>query len=187
MVHYYLRTGRLHKKTETKRLSTIPPNYESRFYKTLDDPLNKSFDTCFQRDVLSKAPSKDVKKYLLATSDFGKGMQDDINMYVNRDRLNNASFRQKLNPIAKNIFKRQNPLELVFKDISTFDAQNPIIEILFREMDVGKKATSINSIPTSTDKFSTTGKLSRSKFTTSGFASRFISTYATSTSVISTD
>ena len=139
MAHYYLRTGRLHKKAETKRLSTIPPNYESRFYKTLDDPLNKSFDTCFQRDVLSKAPSKDVKKYLLATSDFGKGMQDDINMYVNRDRLNNASFRQKLNPIAKNIFKRQNPLELVFKDISTFDAQNPIIGILLREMDVGKK------------------------------------------------
>ena len=54
-------------------------------------------------------------------------MQDDINMYVTRDRLNNGSFREKLDPIAKNIFRRQNPLELVFKDISTFDGQNPII------------------------------------------------------------
>ena len=70
MAYYSLPTGRLHKKTETKRLSKIPGNYESRFYKTLDDPFNKSFDMYFQRDVLSKAPSKDVKNYLLATSDF---------------------------------------------------------------------------------------------------------------------
>ena len=66
-------------------------------------------------------------------------MQDDINMYVTRDRLNNASFRQNLDPISKNIFRRQNLLELVFKDISTLDAQNPIIGSLMKELDVGKK------------------------------------------------
>lgn len=47
-----------------------------------------------------------VQKYLLAVRDFGKGMQDDINLYVTRDKLNNASFRQKLDPIAKNVFRR---------------------------------------------------------------------------------
>ena len=62
-------------------------------------------------------------------------------MYVTSDRLNNTSFGQKLNPIAKNIYRRE-PLELVFKDISTFDAQNPIIGSLFGEIDVGKKDTS---------------------------------------------
>ena len=139
MVYYSLPTCRLRKKTKTKELSKTPANYESRFYKTLDDSFNKSFDTYFQRDVLSKAPNQDVKNYLLPTSDFGKGMQDDINMYVTRDRLNNASFRQKLDCIAKNIFRRQNPLELVFKNISTFDAQNPIIRSLLREIDVEKK------------------------------------------------
>ena len=66
-------------------------------------------------------------------------MQDDINMYVLCDRLNNPSFRQKLDPIAKNVFRRQKPLELVFKDISTFDAQNPIIGSLLKELDIGKK------------------------------------------------
>ena len=66
-------------------------------------------------------------------------MQDEINMYATRDRLNNASFRQKLDPVAKNIFRRQNALELVFKDISSFDGQNPIIGSLLREIDVGKK------------------------------------------------
>ena len=50
-------------------------------------------------------PCLDVKNYLLATSDFGKGMQDDINMYVTCDRLNKTRFRQKLDPISKNIFR----------------------------------------------------------------------------------
>ena len=104
-----------------------------------DDPFNKLFDTYFQPDILSKAPSEDVKNYLLATSNFGKGMQDDINMYVTRDRLNNTSFRQKSNPIAKNIFRKQNPIELDFKDISTFHTQNPITGTLLREIGVGTK------------------------------------------------
>ena len=72
----------------------------------------------------------------MATSDFAKGMQDDINLYVTCDRLNNASFRQKLDPIAKNIFRRQNPLELVFKDISTFDVPNSIAGSLLDELDI---------------------------------------------------
>ena len=42
----------------------------------------------------------------MATSDFRKGMQDNINLYVVWNRLNNASFRQKLDPIEKNIFGR---------------------------------------------------------------------------------
>ena len=81
----------------------------------------------------------DVQKYLEVTSDFSKGIHDDVNHYVTRDRINNASFRQKLDPMAKNILKRQDPLELVFQDISTFDAQNAIVGSLLRELDVGKK------------------------------------------------
>ena len=49
------------------------------------------------------------------------------------------SFRQKLDPISKNILRRQNPLELVFEDISTFDAENPIVGSLLREIDIKKK------------------------------------------------
>ena len=53
--------------------------------------------------------------------------------------MNNASFRQKLDPISKNIRRRQNPIELVFEDISTFDAENPIVSSLSRKLDVSKK------------------------------------------------
>ena len=53
--------------------------------------------------------------------------------------MNNASFRQRLGPISKNILTRKNPLELVFEDISKFDAENPIAGSLLREIDIKKK------------------------------------------------
>ena len=58
---------------------------------------------------------------------------------MTKDRINNASFRQKLDPISKNILRRQNPLELVFEDMSTFGSENPIIGLLYKELDVRKK------------------------------------------------
>ena len=64
---------------------------------------------------------------------FAKGMQTDINNYITKDRINNASFRRKLDPIKKKILRKQNPLELVFQDISTFDVENPIFGSLLRE------------------------------------------------------
>ena len=66
-------------------------------------------------------------------------MQTDINNYLTRDSINNAGFRQKLDPIKNNLLKRQNPLELVFEYISTFDAENSIVGSLLRELDSSKK------------------------------------------------
>ena len=85
-------------------------------------------------------PKEDVQKYILATSDFAKSIQTDINHYVTRDRINDASFRQRLDPISKNILRRENPLELVFEGISTFDAENPIVGCLLREIDIKKSS-----------------------------------------------
>ena len=68
-------------------------------------------------------------------------MQTDINNCVTRDRIDNASFRQKVDSIKKNILRRQNPLKLVFEDISTFDAENPIVGSLLRKFYGGKKLT----------------------------------------------
>ena len=83
--------------------------------------------------------SENVQKYILATSDFAKRIQNDINHYVTRDRINDASFRKKLDPISKNILRRQNPLELVFEYVSTFDSENPIVGSLVRELYLKKK------------------------------------------------
>ena len=48
-------------------------------------------------------------------------------------------FREKSDLTAKNIFIHQNPLQLVFEDISTFDAQNAIFGSLLRELDIRKR------------------------------------------------
>ena len=95
-------------------------------------------------------PRENVQKYILAISDFAKSIQTDIDHYVMRDRINDASFRQKLDPISKNIFRRQNLLELVFEDISTFDAENPTAGSLLRETDIKKMQSDsefIKSLP----------------------------------------
>ena len=140
-----------------KRLNNFPAGYVGKFYENLANNIDHDFvGSDFYERIANdtEIPSADVQKYILATSDFAKGIQTDINHYVTKDRINNASFRQKLDPISniirsiitsnsnnsnKNIIRRQNPLELDFKDISTFDVENPIGGSLFKELDVGKK------------------------------------------------
>ena len=136
-----LPTGKLYKKTETKKLKNFPAGYVERFYRDLANNVDSVVISDFYGRIANVAdiPSDDIQKYVLATTDFAKGMQSDINHYVTRDKLDKASFTQKLDPISKNIFRRQNPLELVFQDISTFDAQNPIDGSFLKEPDVGKK------------------------------------------------
>ena len=66
-------------------------------------------------------------------------MQTDISNYVTRDGINNMSFRQKLDLIKRDILRRQIHSNFVF--ISTFDAENPIVEYLLSDLDSGKKLT----------------------------------------------
>ena len=137
---YLLPTNKLYKKENTKVLKNFPAGYVRNFYRNLSDRVNNAqsnFLSAISNDT--SIPKDNVQKYLLATSDFAKSIQTDINHYVTRDRINNASFRQKRDPISRNIIPKQNPLELVFEDISTFDSENPIVGILLREVDVRKK------------------------------------------------
>ena len=49
------------------------------------------------------------------------------------------AFRHRLYPIAKNVFHRQNLLELVFQDISRQCTKNYVVYLLLGEPDIGKK------------------------------------------------
>ena len=135
-----LPTGQLYKKPWKKRLKTFPAGYVGKFYRNIADNVGTFLDCDFYGRIANDAdiPEEYVQKYLLVTSDFAKGMQTDIYHYLTRDKINNASFRQKLDPISKNILRRQNTPESVFEDISTFDAENPIVGSLLRELDVEK-------------------------------------------------
>ena len=104
-------------------------------------------------------PKEDVQKYILVTSDFAKSIQTDINHYVARDRINDASFRQKLDPISKIILRRQSPLELVFEDISTFNTENLIVGFIKslpsqpgKEFEIKKPLDKLRGISTSDTK-----------------------------------
>ena len=153
---YLLPTNKLYKKENAKRLKNFPAGYVGNFYRKLADRadnVQSNFLSAIPSDT--SIPKDDVQKYLLATSDFAKSMQTDINHYVTRDRINDCSFRQKLDPISKNIIRRQNPLQLVFEDISTFDSENPIVGSLLREIDLRKKQSDsdlIKSLPSQSGK-----------------------------------
>ena len=66
--------------------------------------------------------SEDVTEFLLATSDFGEEIQGELDLHVTNNRLNEASFRRRLDPIWENIIRNKNPKELLFKDVKHFDA-----------------------------------------------------------------
>ena len=55
------------------------------------------------------------------------------------DRLSKASFKQKLDPISKNIIRNSNRLELAFKEISACHVPNPVIGSLLRKIDIKEK------------------------------------------------
>ena len=101
----------MHKKTETNKLKNFNAGYVGRSYSDFANNIDSAVSSDFYDRIVNNVniPSEDVQKYLLATSNISKGMQDDINLYVTWDRLDNASFRQKLDPISKNIFRCQNP------------------------------------------------------------------------------
>ena len=126
-VFFLLPMNKLYKKENTRRLKNFPTGYVGNFYRNLADNINTDSDFYSRIAADSDIPKEDVQKYLLATSDFANSIQTDINHYVTKDRINDASFRQKLDPISKNILRTQNPLELVFEDMPTFDAENPIV------------------------------------------------------------
>ena len=136
----------LHKKIEKKRLKIFPAGYVGWLHRNLADNVDNFLGSDFYGRIVNDyvIPSEDVQKYVLETSDFAKGMQTDMNNHVTKDRISNTRFRQKLDPISKRrqrrqIIRRQNLLELVFEDISKFDAENPIVGSLLRELDIGKK------------------------------------------------
>ena len=116
MTFILLPKGTLYKKPE-KKLKNFTAGYVGKFYRNLADNVNNFLGSEFygKIEIDANIPSEDVQKYILMISDFAKGIETDINHYVTRDKIKNTSFRQKFDPISKNILRSQNPVELVLK------------------------------------------------------------------------
>ena len=83
--------------------------------------------------------NEDVTMFLLVTRNFSEEIQEEVDLCVTNNRLNEASFRRSLDQISKHIITNENPIELLFKDVKHFDAKNPVIGSLIKEVDIGKK------------------------------------------------
>ena len=105
-VFFLLPTNKLYKKENTRKLKNFSAGYVGSFYRNLADSIDTSSNFYSRIADDANVPKEDVQKYLLVASDFPKSSQTDINHYVTRDGINDASFRQKLDPISKNILRR---------------------------------------------------------------------------------
>ena len=140
--YYSLLRVRLNKKEDVKKLSNFSNAYSRFLYKERAKDLDVDIASISaQKFVAQNEPlTDDVKNFLLANSDYGQEIQSDIESpgkTLREEKHNEASFRRKLDPIEKNIWRKEIPLVLLFKNVSNFDAQNPVIGSLLREIDIG--------------------------------------------------
>ena len=110
-------------------MKKLPAGLVGLFCSNLADNIDKLLGSEFNGRIANDAdiPSKDVQKNIFATSDFAKGMQTDINHYVTKDRINSASFRQKVWSNKQEYYKKAKSTWTFFEDISTCHAENPFV------------------------------------------------------------
>ena len=121
-------------------MNNLTSDYSRLFYKDIASDVDVDLPLTVTKKKLAEGQplTDDIKNFLQGTSEYARDIQSDIDLYVTRGRHNQASFRCKLDPIEKNVWRTENPLALLFKDVANFDAQNPIIGSLLREIDLGK-------------------------------------------------
>ena len=115
---YLLPTNQFVKKENTKRLKNFPAGYVGKFYRNIADNVDNFLSSDFYSRISKDYDihNDDLQKYILATSDFAKSVQTDISHYVTRDRINDASFREKLDPISKKYYtKAEEPYGVIFR------------------------------------------------------------------------
>ena len=113
----------------------LPKNYgASQYFKKLPYLYNTN-DPDFQNSIADTSNNRaDLRKYLLATSSYGRNIQENINSVVTDGKLNNALVRHVLDEKNKNVFTSSNPLSITFKDVKKFGIQNPIIVNLLSQV-----------------------------------------------------
>ena len=65
---------------------------------------------------------------MLATNDYGRNIQENINDVVSDGKFYQAVVRRALDQKNKGVFESSIPLSVKFKDAKKFDIQNRIIK-----------------------------------------------------------
>ena len=114
-----------------------PKNPETHYLDRIGYISNKE-DPVVENNILDAIKNReDLQKYILATSDFGHELQQNINEITGGDeKFNNAIVRRALDLKNEDLFRNPQPITLLFNNVEKFHQQNPII---------GKLATQINA------------------------------------------
>ena len=117
----------------------LPSDIEESFYLSKVPHLTRT-DPTVENDLINLIKNRDhLKKWLLATSDFGNEIQDDFNAIVGYDeKFTNAIVRHSLDLKDEVIFRNPNPLNVTFHDMKKFDLVNPIIGKLASQVKASK-------------------------------------------------
>ena len=98
----------------------------SQYIKRL--PYISREDLNFQNSIIDIVNNRsDLRKCLLATSDYGRNIQENINSLVDGGKFNQAVVRRVLDEKNKGVFESPTPLRATFKDAKKFDIENPIL------------------------------------------------------------
>ena len=94
MSYYSLPRVKLHKKDEIKKLNNLTSNYSRLFYKDRANDVDVDLPSTVANKLLAEGQplTDDIENFLLGTSDYARGIQSDIDLYVTRGRYNQASF-----------------------------------------------------------------------------------------------
>ena len=103
---------------------------ESQFYKEV--PYLTNNNLAVENNFLNLLRNReDLKKWLLATSDYGNEIQEDLNAIVGYDeKFKTAIVRHFLDLKDQAIFHNPNPINVTFHDMKKFDLVKPVISKL---------------------------------------------------------
>ena len=112
----------------------LPKNYgASQYIKRL--PYISREDPNFQNSIIDIVNNRsDLRKCLLATSDYGRNIQENINSLVDGGKFNQAVVYRVLDQKNKGVFESPTPLSATFKDAKKFDIENPILGNLLTQV-----------------------------------------------------
>ena len=117
----------------------LPKNYRGRVYFKVLPYLHDVEKPNFQTSISNVINNRNQhRNYLLATGDIGKSIQENLKSVVTDGKLNDAIIRHALNTKDKHILANPNPLQVTFKDIKKFNAQNPMIGKVLTQIETSK-------------------------------------------------
>ena len=117
----------------------MPNNYEESFYFE-KAPYLKNPTLVVENKLINLIKNRDdLKKWFLATSDYGHEIQEDLNAVVGYDeKFNNAIVKHALDLKDEAIFRNPNPINVTFYDMKKFDQVNPVIRKLAAQVKASK-------------------------------------------------